>query len=498
MIYIIGAGMKRLKEIIIYGSGQRGRGLYTLLRDCDINIKYVIDTNDKKWNSSFYDIQISKPDILLEDSETPICIAIAKEEDAAQVRARLHMQYAVTEDREIRYFDLLGDLYRLNENIQNALQEKVSLGQPQIIFECDYGLGLGGIEAWTKSICSELILDGRDNIHIISDTGNYDIPSILNDEVVMLPINHDEMFGAETITAIIRFLLQQLPCVVVTGQFYVTLLAACLVKQHYPDQIRIVSTIHFGQEALYRQYASVNAYVDRFIGVSREITEGLERYGVETCKIDHMTCPVKCEEVLERNYAANPTQPIKLGFAGRVNAKQKRMDLIPAFVEELDRRKVNYCLEIAGEGDYYEKLRTYIAGNGLKDRIRLLGRLEREEISAFWKKQDICLSLSDYEGRSISIMEAMANGAVPVVTATSGVREDITDGENGYIVQIQDIRKLAERVAELEQHRDILMTMGEKAHDSICPKCRMRDHLRFWKEILDKNIEVVCKRCLEI
>lgn len=485
--------MKTVSEIIIYGSGQRGRGLYTLLRDCDINIKYVIDTNDKKWNSPFYDTQISKPDILLEDSETPICIAIAKEEDAAQVRARLHMEYAVTEDREIGYFDLLRDLYRLNENIQNALQEKVSLGQPQVVFECDYGLGMGGIEAWTKSICSELILDGRDNIHIISDTGNYDIPSILKDKVTMLPINHDEMFGAGTITAIIRFLLQQMPCVVVTGQFYVTLLAACLIKQHYPDKIKIISTIHFGQEELYRQYASVNAYVDRFIGVSKDITDGLERHGVEKCKIDHMTCPVKCEEILERNYTINPEQSIKLGFAGRVNAKQKRMDLIPAFTEELDRHKVNYCIEIAGEGDYWEKLRVYIENNGLEDKIKLLGRLEREEISAFWQKQDICFSLSDYEGRSISIMEAMANGTVPVVTATSGVREDISDGENGYIVEIQDIRKLAERIALLEQHRDVLMTMGKRAHDSICPKCRMGDHLRFWEDILGRYIESVRK-----
>ena len=71
--------MKTIPEIIIYGSGQRGRGLYTLLKDCDINIKYVIDTNEKKWSSPFYDIKISKPDILLEDNETPVCIAIAKD-----------------------------------------------------------------------------------------------------------------------------------------------------------------------------------------------------------------------------------------------------------------------------------------------------------------------------------------------------------------------------------------------------------------------------------
>ncbi len=486
--------MKKLEEIIIYGSGQRGRGLYTLLKDCGINVKYVIDTNEKKWNSPFYNIKISNPDILLEDSETPICIAIAREEDVICVRECLHTAYAVAEEREIEYFDLLRNLYQINENIQNALKEKVSSGRPKVIFECDYGLGLGGIEAWTKSICSELISDGRDNIYIISDKGDYDIPPILNDKVVMLPINHDETFGAETITSIIRFLLQHLPCVVVTGQFYVTLLAACMVKQHYPDQIRIISTIHFGKEELYRQYASVNAYVDRFVGVSKEITDGLERHSVRKCKIDHMTCPVKCEEVLERNYTINPVQPIKLGFAGRVNVKQKRMDLIPMLVKELDIRKINYCLEIAGEGDYYESLRIFIENNGLAGKIRLLGRLEREKISDFWKRQDVCLSLSDYEGRSISVMEAMANGAVPVVTATSGVREDITDGENGYIVEIQNIRKLAERIALLEHHREKLEIMGKKAHDDICPKCQMREHLYYWTAVLDKNTDILCKK----
>lgn len=85
-------------------------------------------------------------------------------------------------------------------------------------------------------------------------------------------------------------------------------------------------------------------------------------------------------------------------------------------------------------------------------------------------------------------MEAMANGAVPVVTATSGVREDITDGENGYIVDIQNIYKLAERIALLEQYRDMLITMGEKAHNGICPKCQMQDHLCFWEDILDRNL----------
>lgn len=490
--------MGSVNEIIIYGSGQRGSGLYTLLRNCDINVKYVIDTNEKKWDSPFYDIKISAPEVLLQDSKTPICIAIAKEEDAASVREQLSREYAVGEEREIKYFDLIKNLYQMDENIQNALSEEVPLGCPKILFECDYGLGLGGIEAWTKSICKELIRDGWENIRIMSDSGDYGIPSVLHDKVTMLPINHDEMFGSETIAAIIHFLLRQMPCVVVTGQFYVTLLAACLVRQRYPDQLRIVSVIHFGKEELYRQYASVDAYVDLFISVSREIADGLTKCGVEKSKIDHMTCPVQCDKVLERTYCIDSSQPVRLGFAGRVNAKQKRMDLVPQLVGELEARKVNYCLEIAGEGDYCGKLKTFIGSSGLEDRVRLLGRLEREEIGDFWKAQDVCLSLSDYEGRSISIMEAMANGAVPVVTATSGVREDIADGENGYIVEIQDIPAMAERIALLDCHRDQMSIMGKKAHDDIFPKCQMREHLHYWEEILDEKIKGVGQGRYEI
>lgn len=96
--------MKVGKSIIIYGSGQRGSGLYTLLKECGINIRYVIDSNAKKWNTPFYDTTISAPEVLLQDGETPICIAIAKEEDAMDVRNRLHTEYAICETREINYF----------------------------------------------------------------------------------------------------------------------------------------------------------------------------------------------------------------------------------------------------------------------------------------------------------------------------------------------------------------------------------------------------------
>ena len=55
--------MNDLKEINIYGSGQRGSGLYILLNNNHIRVRHVIDTNAGKWNTPFYDTVISSPDM---------------------------------------------------------------------------------------------------------------------------------------------------------------------------------------------------------------------------------------------------------------------------------------------------------------------------------------------------------------------------------------------------------------------------------------------------
>ncbi len=81
----------------------------------------------------------------------------------------------------------------------------------------------------------------------------------------------------------------------------------------------------------------------------------------------------------------------------------------------------------------------------------------------FWQNNDICVNVSDYEGRSISIMEAMVNGAVPVVTKTSGVKEDIHNNIDGYYVDIEDYKGIEKNIAYLEKNRNELGRLGFNA-----------------------------------
>ncbi len=83
----------------------------------------------------------------------------------------------------------------------------------------------------------------------------------------------------------------------------------------------------------------------------------------------------------------------------------------------------------------------------------------------------------------------MANGVVPIVTDTSGAKDDIRDGENGYIVAIGDYKAIADKVAKLEQNRDLLPDMGMKAYIELKGKCSMDKHYQFWKEVMHFEVD---------
>ena len=96
------------------------------------------------------------------------------------------------------------------------------------------------------------------------------------------------------------------------------------------------------------------------------------------------------------------------------------------------------------------------------------------------------VSCSEYEGHSISQSEAMAEGAVPVITDVSGARDDVTDGYNGYVVAVGDIDALADRIQELYLDRDKLEQMGRRAHDTICERQKTMDQGAFWDDLIEK------------
>jgi mannosyltransferase len=99
--------------------------------------------------------------------------------------------------------------------------------------------------------------------------------------------------------------------------------------------------------------------------------------------------------------------------------------------------------------DFEEGLRARVADAGFSDRIIFLGTQPSNRLPLLFAALDIYVAPQRNEGFGLTPIEAMACG-VPVIATTAGAFEEmVLSGETGYIVEIEDIVNMTERLMEL-------------------------------------------------
>lgn len=120
--------------------------------------------------------------------------------------------------------------------------------------------------------------------------------------------------------------------------------------------------------------------------------------------------------------------------------------LIKSFAKKFkDKEAVLY---IGGDGSQRSWLETLTVENGVKDQIIFLGALSRDDVSKWMNKCDCFVLPSRYETFGVVYIEALASGR-PVIGALNGGAEDIINNLNGYLIPIDDIDILAEKMIEV-------------------------------------------------
>lgn len=475
-----------MSDMVIYGAGKRGNQLCNLLLEAGISCSAVLDVSSEKIGKVLCGMVIESPDSIKKYNNITVCITIADKNIVHDVREKLRALYGEEDFKEISYNALILKALCASKKIKKYVDSlEAPQGKKNNLFVCYDIAALGGIEAWTINVCSGLIDIGMNNIYILSDCDASRVDGPLSDRIVRpcLP----RAFSSDSMIDIMGVIYKHMPCRVITSQPDAYLIAAFLLKQRFPEKIDVVSGIRGGSESIYEAYMDFRVCTDVYVGVSNDIKRALIERGVPEASVFTMHVPFYCDEHLEREYSTSSSIPLRIGYAGRLDGfqhSQKRMDLLLCLIEEIASRDLDFTFTIAGDGTVRKEMEEFVEERGLGGCVRFLGRLNKADIPCFWKQQDICVNMADLEGRSISIVEAMGHGAVPVVTDTSGVRDDILDGRNGYIVPIGDFQKAADRIEYLAGNRYLLPQMGKLAHEVVYPTSRRDQHLDFWKKML--------------
>jgi len=121
---------------------------------------------------------------------------------------------------------------------------------------------------------------------------------------------------------------------------------------------------------------------------------------------------------------------------GRLTA-QKGMDLLLNNWAEFIVVNPEWRLEIAGEGELDNELKEKTKILGLNDSIHFLGKVH--DMESLYKKADLLLMTSRYEGLPLVLLEAKAWG-IPVIAydCPTGPREIIEHGKDGFLIERDD------------------------------------------------------------
>jgi glycosyltransferase involved in cell wall biosynthesis len=213
----------------------------------------------------------------------------------------------------------------------------------------------------------------------------------------------------------------------------------------------------------YLPLAHYGDFVDHAVGVSLEICRQIHtRCGISKNRIAHIPYGVRRlteTEVAQRLDGASSTRPLQLAYVGRLVQTLKRvLDLAP-LAQELHRRELPFTLHLIGSGEDGEGLRERLVSDGTGDHARWWGWLTPSEVAARLSEVDVLLLPSEVEGLPVALLEAMGHAVVPIVTRIrSGTVDVVRDGENGYLVDVGDIRAFADRVEVL--YRDPALRLG--------------------------------------
>lgn len=120
-------------------------------------------------------------------------------------------------------------------------------------------------------------------------------------------------------------------------------------------------------------------------------------------------------------------------------------------------------LVVANDGSLRPALEARAAEPDLAGRVRFVGRLDADTQAGWYARARWYLSLPRSDSVSVSVLEAMAHGAIPLLSDLPANRELVDDGRNGVILAAAE-RPGRERLARLAARAD---TVAADLHDWV-------------------------------
>ncbi len=118
----------------------------------------------------------------------------------------------------------------------------------------------------------------------------------------------------------------------------------------------------------------------------------------------------------------------------RLHKPLYRIDAILRAFASLPENRADWVLEVAASGEQTPVLQQLAAELGVAERVEFSGMLNSAALWRAYRRSAVFVSVPETDGTSVSLLEAMAAGCLPVLSDLPANREWVQTGRNGLLV----------------------------------------------------------------
>ena len=173
----------------------------------------------------------------------------------------------------------------------------------------------------------------------------------------------------------------------------------------------------------------------------------------------------------------------------RLDEKQKRISHIIRIWKQIEDNPLchDWVLDIVGSGRYLESYRKLAEKLGLS---RIFFH-SWQDSAPYLERASLFVMTSLYEGLSLSLIEAMSHGCVPVVYGSYPAAYDVIDnGRNGFIIDgFGNMGEFAQKLTLLMGDMHLRCKMAHEAETSVEEKFNAQRIGKIWSDFLSQKNE---------
>lgn len=210
----------------------------------------------------------------------------------------------------------------------------------------------------------------------------------------------------------------------------------------------------------------------RVLAVSEAVADELRALSVPSSRVVALNLPFERSDTVPpsrdtaRSRLGLDARHVVAASIGRAEAVKAWDLLVRAFADVADavpalRLVLAGGVAPPGAGGYYDGILRYLESRGLRDRVRFTGHLQ--DLSDVLSASDFFVLPSRSEGCSLALLEALSAGLPCVATRVGAAAELIREGENGLLVDREDVTALAGAMRRLASDHRLRDAMSSQA-----------------------------------